>query len=255
MFTDYFVRCTTRLPAGELGFLRESGLNPELYLTARDLTRIKQEGQPNLGEILGHFPSNTLHAPFFDISPGGFDEEIRALSYDKLKMVMGIAERFQSELVVVHFNYYEIYYQENFSRWLERTADFFRRLLEESRQIPIALENISESTPEVVQKLLAAIDNPRLIHCFDVGHFNVFSRISLEEWLRRIAAGGKIHFHFHDNLGDCDSHLPVGDGNIQWGRLKKIITALFDDFTVTLESHSRKDLERSLGFYRKFFIT
>jgi sugar phosphate isomerase/epimerase len=106
----------------------------------------------------------------------------------------------------------------------------------------------------VVLKLFAAIGNPRLIHCFDVGHFNVFSRIPLEKWLSRIASGGRIHFHFHDNRGDNDSHLPVGAGNVDWYRLKKIIPALFRDFTVTLESHTRKDLEKSLRFYRKIFI-
>ena len=58
--------------------------------------------------------------------------------------------------------------------------------------------------------------------------------------------GDHIHFHFHDNNGDFDSHLPIGKGNVEWKKLKEIIIRYFSSFSVTLEALSKKDLIKSV---------
>lgn len=254
MFKDYFVRVTANLLLKEHKFLIKNQYNPELYLTSSDLKKIQSKGLKELKSVLQGFNSNTIHAPFFDISPGGFDREIRELSFNKIDMVMDIAEDFGSELVVVHFNYYEVYYKEAFNKWLDNTSQFFFRLLKKDRKSYIALENISEDTPRIVLRLMKKINHKKIIHCFDVGHFNVFSKISPKEWLTALMPVEKIHFHFHDNLGNFDSHLPIGEGNINWKELKEIISESFKHFTITLECHNKNNLIQSIKNYKKIFL-
>jgi len=254
VFKDYFVRVNTALLEEEADFFLQSGFNPELYLTGRDLMVLNNRERKKLQSRLERFDRHTLHAPFFDISPGGFDDQIRSLSYRKLKAVMELADRFGTELVVVHMNYDPVYYQESYRRWLERAARFFSDLIRESSVSRIALENIAEPTPEVSLQLIAAVDHPRMIHCFDVGHFHVFGSISLSDWFSRVGPVDRIHFHFHDNRGKSDQHLPVGEGSIPWVELRDRIRQSFRHFTITLECHNKPDLIRSIANYREIFL-
>ena len=51
--------------------------------------------------------------------------------------------------------------------------------------------------------------------CFDAGHFNLFSKITLSELLDK--TGRYIYeLHLHDNDGTSDDHYAIGDGNIDF---------------------------------------
>jgi sugar phosphate isomerase/epimerase len=255
MFSDFFVRTSLKELLEDSKFYLDRELRPELYLRGMDLKLIEKEGIARLAEILAGFDCHTIHAPFFDISLGGFDSDIRDLSFKKLQAVLKLANVLGTKLVVIHYNYDDIYYRENFERWMDNTVDFLSRLLGDCEGTEIALENIAEGSPQIALDLIGRLSNRRVIHCFDVGHFNVFSDISLDAWLGSLRPADSIHFHFHDNEGEFDSHLPVGKGNIDWTELKIIINKYFCNYSVTLEPHSRKDLIKSVENFRKLFIT
>jgi len=207
-----------------------------------------------LAAILKKFKCNTIHAPFYDISPGGFNQEIRRISLEKLQRVQSIANTCKSKLMVMHFNFDPIYYKEFFKRWLKNASLFFKELAKEKSNLLLALENISEPTPYISLKLMEEIDSSRVVPCFDIGHHHVFGQISFHEWLFYLKSKGFIHFHFHDNFADQDNHLALGKGDIRWKKLKEEILELDIDFSVTLELHSRKEMLKSLKYYRETFL-
>ncbi len=110
----------------------------------------------------------------------------------------------------------------------------------------IALENVYEGSPKFLGLLLDAFQGSQNIGlCFDTGHFNAFSRSTLEEWLD--ALGSRIvQIHLHDNDGSADEHKPVGEGTFPFYRFFELLGKKGVRPIVTLEPHTVEDLWRSL---------
>ncbi len=254
-FDNYFVRITCDILKTEFNEVLDLGISPEVYLDSCILNKLTAKGAKEVGSILKKFRSHTIHAPFLDISTGGSDEDIRELSFKKLSKVLELGKEWGSELVVVHYNYDRLYYRQTLEGWLERSVEFFMRF---SSAVPghplIAIENIDDPDPEVALDLVRRSGNERIIHCFDYGHHKVFGKISSTEWLNRINSGKHIHFHFHDNKGAGDDHLPMGEGIIDWGKARRDIIKLGTGFSVTLEPHSKADMIKSLKYYKENFL-
>jgi len=100
--------------------------------------------------------------------------------------------------------------------------------------------------------LVDACDSPRLGHCFDVGHWNMFGQTALADWLARISSR-LLHLHLHDNFGDSDAHLPIGQGNINFAALFARISEQPTLPSMTLEAHSPTDLELSCRQFKVRF--
>jgi len=80
--------------------------------------------------------------------------------------------------------------------------------------------------------------------CLDTGHANIsgIGSVSIEELMERTE-----ELHLHDNFGEEDEHLPVGDGNIEWDRyrplmLKKEMIAVHE---VRLGNNTENEIIRS----------
>jgi len=254
MFEDLFLRVASERLDREAAGIARLKAGPEIYISAARLKDFTPRGVAAAKKILNDFPAHTIHAPFIDIWPGAADEDVRLLSLDKMRRVMEIAASLRSRLVVMHFNYDPLYYRQQFPQWLERSACFFSELLQEHDGPLIALENISEATPHIVLQLLAKARQPRLVHCFDFGHHHVFARIPFQEWLFYLNPRDHIHFHLHDNRGDFDDHLAMGQGDIDWQEAKKAISGLACPFSIALEPKSQDVLRASAAFYRKNFL-
>ena len=254
MFEDLFLRVASERLDREAAGIARLKAAPEVYISAEKLKDFTPRRLAVAKKILGDFSAHTVHAPFIDIWPGAADEDVRRLSLDKMRRVMEIAASLGSRLVVMHFNYDPLYYRQQFPQWLERSARFFSTLLQEHDGPLIALENIAETTPHIVLQLLAKARQPRLIHCFDFGHHHVFARIPFQEWLFYLNPQGHIHFHLHDNMGDFDDHLALGQGGIDWQAAKKAISGLSCPFSIALEPKSQDILRASTAFYRKNFL-
>ncbi len=253
-FENYFVRISCNLLIEDHKEFLKLGICPELYMDSCSLNNISGNKEEEFKQILDKFESNTIHAPFLDISTGGNDEDIRELSFKKLSKVLELGKNWGTTLVVIHYNYDRLYYRESLERWLDRSTEFFKRLADIPGHPVIALENIDDPGPDVALELERRVGSDKIIHCFDYGHHMVFGDISSSEWLEKIRSEKHIHFHFHDNDASGDDHLPMGEGKIDWELAKKDILGLGMPFSITLEPHSRKDLLRSLKFYRDNFL-
>jgi sugar phosphate isomerase/epimerase len=254
MFDDLFIRVASERLAGEAEAIAALGAGPEIYIPAEKLKSYTPRVIAATRDILKSFRRHTVHAPFMDIWPGAADGEVRRLSLEKMKRTMGIAAELGSLLVVMHFNYDPIYYRQQVPQWLERAARFFSTLLAEHGGPLIALENIADPTPYIALRLLQEAGQPRLVHCFDFGHHHVFGRIPFPEWLFYLNPQGHIHFHLHDNPGDFDEHLALGQGNIDWPEVKRAIAGLSCPFSIALEPKSPDSMVASAAYYREHFL-
>jgi sugar phosphate isomerase/epimerase len=95
------------------------------------------------------------------------------------------------------------------------------------RGVRIALENMPEmpaSMAKVPGELLEFLEGTAMGVCFDIGHANTVGNIpdflAIKDgtvWAVEVK-DRFINMHVHDNVGDRDRHMVIGEGNIDFRR-------------------------------------
>lgn len=234
--------------AEHLEFAIAHRIHPEVHFNADALDHLVYEELASLAEALHSAGlSTTIHAPFIDLNPGAIDAGIREATRRRIKQVMGTAELLKPKVIVVHPGYDDLHYGENRLVWLKNSIDFWREFVPMARQCGtiLAVENIYEKEPSTIKALLDAVDDPAFRHCFDVGHWNMFATVTLEEWFSELG-DYVVESHIHDNHGKSDEHLPVGEGAIDFSRYFPLLNRYAPDAVWTLEAHNTEHLQRAL---------
>jgi len=237
-----------------LPMVLEKKLNPEIYFSHVALQSLDKNQCAGVARLLGDAGLKvTFHAPFMDLRPGALDDRIRQASLDRIRQVFDLIPLFQPLKIVCHPSFDQRYYVSCDDLWLENSVRFWELLIPQAEDggAIIALENVYEREPGILRRLLEALNSDRVCFCFDTGHFNVFARAPLEEWMKQL---GRFigHLHLHDNFGKFDEHLPVGDATFPFERF----FAVLKDYlkvkpTITLEAHAQEHLWQSLENLQK----
>jgi sugar phosphate isomerase/epimerase len=227
--------------------LRE-GINPEIAFNCAILDRFTDGEYAGLAQrICGPHRSITFHGPFMDLRPGAVDPEIRHVSFRRFLRVFEIAVHFRPRAIVFHPSYDERYYVSSGRKWLENSIGTWSKLLPLADQLDtrIALENVYETDPDWIGRLLDAFPPERVGFCFDTGHFNAFARTPLETWMDRLGHR-LVEVHLHDNRGALDEHLPVGEGTFPFGEFFSILAGKGLRPILTVEAHTEQNLSKTL---------
>lgn len=234
--------------AEHLEYAITNGINPEVFFSAEAFDDMVWEELASLADAL-HAAGlkTTIHAPFLDLNPGAIDSSIRAASRRRIQQVMQAAELLRPRVIVVHPGYDDLHYGDNRLAWLKNSIDFWQEFVPMARKIGtiLAVENIFEKEPSTIKALIEAIDDPCFQHCFDVGHWNMFKTVTLEQWFSELG-GYVVESHIHDNHGQSDEHLPVGEGAIDFEQFFPVLTRYAPDAVWTIEAHSAEHLQRAL---------
>lgn len=249
-------------------------VNAPFYFLKENINRIITDGiQPEIGlegdvlysqskgdfeQIASHLSTNnlscTLHAPFFELSIGSLDPYIRKASRDKYKKAFELIPIFKPKSVVCHLGFEDNKHGYKKEEWFKYSLEGWQELLEiaEKYNTPIMLENTYELNSDQHVQMLTALDSPLARFCLDVGHVIAFAKNSWQDWLPTMEPWlGQLHLH--DNNGDRDIHLPIGQGIFDFHGFaaylsKKKLTPL-----ITLEPHREKDVENCLLAFAEYF--
>lgn len=236
------------LTTEHLHIVIEEGINPEISFNHFDLDNIKKSTAIETAKQLSDAGLTvTFHAPFMDLRPGATDPKIREITIDRLQQVFELVPYFHPLTIVCHPSFDEKYYVASKQLWLANSIETWGHFLKLAEEMgtTIALENVYETEPELLNQLLSAFNSPHLRFCFDTGHFNVFSRTPLDMWMEKLASYlGQIHIH--DNSGAADDHLPVGEGNFPFAKFFAMLRERNLFPVVTLEAHSEGDLRQTV---------
>lgn len=240
-----------------LPFILEHHLQPEVAFVAGDFADRDSAPLAGLGETLNRAGLRcTVHAPFMDLNPGAIDPAVQEITLKRFEQTLDAAACLGARLVVFHPGYDRWRYGGQPQLWIDQNLAFWPPLLKKAEALGIrmALENIFEEQPDTLVALVEAIDSPWLGHCFDSGHWNLFSTVSLEDWLD--ALGERLlHLHLHDNRGESDAHLPIGEGDIPFQLLFDRVRAMKRPPTMTLEAHDPDGVLKSLAAASVFLLS
>lgn len=231
-----------------LAWVIERRIQPEIGFNHLDLDRFPNaDFQETAGRLADAGLRVTFHAPFMDLRPGAIDPAIRRVTAERLSRVFALIPWFRPRSIVCHPSFDSRYYVSAEQQWIDNSLETWRGLLGQVRgtETIIALENVYERGPQQIRLLLDALDSPQVRFCFDTGHANAFGDATPGQWLESL--GGMLgEVHIHDNHGMADEHLPVGEGTFPFSELLAGIRERNLTPILTLESHSEKNLRRTL---------
>ena len=252
MAGNVFINVPYRMVRENLRRILSFGIGAEIYLDNHVVGELNSSDVKELGNLLeGHGVPCTVHAPFMDLSPGGYDREIRRITRDKLKRAIEAAMFLHAKGIVCHPGYDKWRFDRNEKLWLDASIETWTEVIKEAKGGPLVMiENIFEEQPSTLIELFAHFKDENLWFCFDSGHFNLFSSISLEGWLAPLKDRIR-EMHLHDNHGSWDEHLPVGNGTFPFRELKGFLKGL-SGINFTSETHGEERAEESIKKLKEF---
>jgi len=176
------------------------------------------------------------------------DPMVRSATQVRFKQLLAVATVLKPRAVVFHAAYDRWRYAGKTGLWLENSMETWPRVMETAGKIEgmrVAVENVFDEDPEALALLIERVGNPNFGFCFDTGHFNLFSTVTMEAWFERL---GKhlVEVHLHDNKGDEDSHRALGKGTVDFTRFFQLIQQNGAKPVYTIEAHDAEDIEPSL---------
>lgn len=216
---------------------REFGLGVELaqFCLAENMDKTPPDVQASLDAAL-EVPRRVLHAPFAELCPAAIDPLVREVAKRRYLQAAALAKRYGAEKMVVHSGFIPlVYYPEWFA---PQSAAFWREFLNDVDGLTLCVENVLETSPDVLRQIAEQVNDPRLRICFDVGHAFCQSG-ELAPWLDALAPYSS-HVHLHNNHGTFDEHLGLPDGTLDMAAVIRQLEALAPQATYTLEVRSAR---------------
>jgi sugar phosphate isomerase/epimerase len=237
---------------------RELGVFPEVYIDSDSLAAVSHA---EIEELKSLFAQNamlsTVHAPFWDLSLGSIDRGVRNLSVKRIVTSLNIAKSLNSKNVVFHSGYTETSYLSSpKADWNNRLFASLAEILDYAGSfgVRVSLENVYEPSPDIFIEACENFKKQHLGLCFDCGHFNVFAKTPLEDWLKAVAPYLRA-IHVHSNHATADEHLAVDNGNIDFEKIFGILAEKKAAPLITIENKVDNYLVESVKILRseKYF--
>ncbi len=242
-----------------IDFAVENRINPEIYFDAADLDEGREGDVKRLAALLEQNGLEvTIHGPFTDLSPGGQDRRVKEVTRNRFLKTMEWARILRPKTIVFHPGYEKRQFDENVDLWLESSVETWSPLVEEAEKsgLVFAIENVFEETPDSLKRLLDRVHSSHFRFCFDTGHYHAFSmrKVSLSGWID--ALGGYLgEVHLHDNHGEKDEHLPMGEGGFDFTQFFALLSGKGLKPVFTIEPHEEAHLRRGWAAARKYIGT
>ncbi len=228
----------------------EERLNPEIGLDGPSLDRFTRQEFGQVAERLHQAGLRiTLHAPFQDLLPGALDRHILAATRARLQEAFDLLDIFQPRTIVCHLGFESRHYNGMEDRWLAHSLGTWEPLAEQAAQYGtlVTLENVYETDPTLIRRLFSRLTAVNIRLCLDVGHLQAFAGGNFAVWLQEL--GDLVgQLHLHDNLGDQDEHLALGQGIIPLQQVLSYFAPCQPPPVVTLEPHKENSLKPSLQY-------
>ena len=181
----------------------------------------------------------SIHGPFTDLPLGASNREVREAVGEVFKKALDVAKIFNSNTMVIHTGFDPKHHGTPNQEWLERAVHTLRSLLDLCQKSGprLLVENTFEYDPWLIKGLFSIFPEDVLGFCFDLAHQKVFSKTSMDTWLH--ACGKRLgELHLHDNRGEQDEHLAVGQGSLDFQALFRWLVQNHKRPILTIEAHS-----------------
>ncbi|NJE29512.1 sugar phosphate isomerase/epimerase [Thermococcus sp. 18S1] len=229
--------------AKELGFDFVEILSEWPHYLTRDSYRL-------FSEVLdGWGMKRTVHAPFSDVNIGSFNDRLRRTSLEIIHETIELAAELDALSVTIHPGHCSPVSVKNRRKYLEIHRESLGEIARwgEEYGVKVGVENMPRFVildAQTCERLCEILGDVEIGVTFDVGHLNTTTG-EFERFLE-VLGDRIVHVHLHDNRGERDEHLALGDGTVPWARVLPRLPRV----TWTLEVGDIESARRSLEFLR-----
>lgn len=165
----------------------------------------------------------SIHGPYSDVNLAAFDKGSRRFAINIFLEIIEICSNLGIGPVTVHPGVIGPIQHWDRARALKYTRESLEILAKEAwdNSMLIALENMPEmrfTTCQTAIEIAEMMDGLEIGMCFDIGHAHTTGQMSEMMELKEKF----INIHVHDNMGDKDAHLPLGQGTADLSVLKEL---------------------------------
>ena len=196
----------------------------------------------------------SIHAPFMDVNIASLQSSTRSVSASQIKSSIDLADKINAEAVVVHPGVISFLPNKYFKKEVYGFAQ--ESMIEigrygEDMGILTTFENMPAFNSMIYQDINELNDfltSNGLYMTLDIGHGNhagyspdgmIFDSIK--------------HIHIHDNFGDDDAHLPLGEGNIELNHIVHTLEEKNYKGIYIIEVNDYDSIEKSYRYMKDNF--
>jgi sugar phosphate isomerase/epimerase len=170
------------------------------------------------------------------------EKRLRVTAMDEIKRAIEFAEQAPFRFLVQHLGVGR-------ERWEPRKMEYAISALEHLRffakplGVTLLVENIDNevTTPDRLQEIIRTAHFDDIGFCFDIGHahFGIGVRASFNTMQDKIRST-----HLHDNHGEKDEHLWIGEGTIDWEEAMALLRTapLVPPILLEITGETKKDI-------------
>ena len=196
----------------------------------------------------------TIHAPFMDVNIATLQDKSRLNSISQMKNSIDLANEINAEAVVVHPGLASFLAKKYFLDDVYKAADdAISKINDYSNDLGVmtTVENMPDFDAMIytnINDLNDLLVNLDMGMTLDIGHANHVGYSADEMIFDSIK-----HIHIHDNLGDDDTHLPLGEGNIELKRVVETLESKNYDGIYIIEVNDIDSVKKSYEFMKRNF--
>jgi sugar phosphate isomerase/epimerase len=189
----------------------------------------------------------SVHAPVWDANLAGENTWLRTGALEALKEAVRFCRLLEAVHLVVHPGVcHAVSFDKAAAR--RRALDLLHQLAAYNRLFGVRLlmENVGTSATSLFREdeYSSFLDGfpPECGYIIDVGHANI-NGWDIPNLIRR--TGDRLYaLHLHDNHGTEDSHLPIGEGTVNWETLFTVLRGMTRRPVLVLEYNTGTPLEK-----------
>ncbi|MBQ6813037.1 MAG: sugar phosphate isomerase/epimerase [Methanobrevibacter sp.] len=193
----------------------------------------------------------TVHAPFIEVNPASLNPALGKASVDEIKRSVDLANTLDSDIVVIHPGRAIFLNDREYMASVYKTAEENLKAIGEYAEgngVNACIENLPKLRGFIYQdinKLADSLERVSLPMTMDIGHAYTAGFTVADVYFKNVR-----HIHIHDNDGVHDSHLPLGDGIIDFKKFFEIFEKNGYDGIYNFELNSKEYIEKSIGYLK-----
>lgn len=229
------------LPAIEI----EDWLDPTFPERAGGAIPVIQES------LAGYEGRILLSGPFIDLNPGSAERLVQKATRQRFEECHEFAHAIGAREIIFLSSYLPIINLPFYDKgWVEQSVTFWRAYLDASgAEIAISVGNTFEYHPDLMLRVVEEVNRPNFRMTFDLGHFLVYGKEPLGEWLRKTVERTSC-VYVHSNDGRVDAHQEPGKGMLTCEQFRQVSEAVEPGTTMILKMRDKESLSRSMAWVK-----
>lgn len=206
-------------------------------------------------EVLENFNLKySIHAPFIDVNIASVQTESRLNSIQQIKSSIDLANKIDADSVVIHPGLATFLPNKYFRKEVIGFAE--QSMIElgaygDELGVMTTFENMPSFEAMLydnMEELNEFLSSNGLYMALDIGHANHSGYGADEMYFDSIK-----HIHIHDNFGDDDAHLTLGEGSIDLNHIVNTLEKNNYDGIYIIEVNDYDSIKKSYEYMKKNF--